>query len=173
MTRIRFENLPSTNTPRNAENLNKLNNVVISSTEPTTGEEVWIDNTNKKIYTKNDNGVYEEFYREIESGNNNNGSYVKSVDGTMICKKQIAGTTKITSAWGTMYESSAIDCGNYATNFVETPRIYATVVGSGCFIESVGGGANTNSFGNMYLALPFSREEHNYIIDLLAIGRWK
>lgn len=42
MTRIRFEDLPSTNTPRNAENLNKLNNVVISSTEPTTGEEVWI-----------------------------------------------------------------------------------------------------------------------------------
>ena len=42
MTRIRFEDLPSTNTPRNAENLNKLNNVVISPNEPTTGEEVWI-----------------------------------------------------------------------------------------------------------------------------------
>lgn len=42
MTRIRFEDLPSRNTPRNAENLNKLNNVVISPTEPTTGEEVWI-----------------------------------------------------------------------------------------------------------------------------------
>ena len=64
MTRIRFEDLPSTNTPRNAENLNKLNNVVISSTEPTTGEEVWIDDTNKKIYTKNDNDDYEEFYNE-------------------------------------------------------------------------------------------------------------
>lgn len=63
MTRIRFEDLPSTNTPRNAENLNKLNNVIISSTEPTTGEEVWIDNVNKKIHTKNDNG-YEEFYNE-------------------------------------------------------------------------------------------------------------
>lgn len=63
MTRIRFEDLPSTNTPRNAENLNKLNNVIISSTEPTTGEEVWIDNVNKKIHTKTDNG-YEEFYSE-------------------------------------------------------------------------------------------------------------
>lgn len=62
MTRIRFEDLPSTNTPRNAENLNKLNNVVISPTEPTTGEEVWIDDVNKKIYTKNDNGGYENFY---------------------------------------------------------------------------------------------------------------
>ena len=42
MTRIRFEDLPSTNTPRNAENLNKLNNVVISPTMPSTGEEVWL-----------------------------------------------------------------------------------------------------------------------------------
>ena len=64
MTRIRFEDLPSTNTPRNAENLNKLNNVVISPTEPTTGEEVWIDNSNKILYTKNDNDEYEEFYDE-------------------------------------------------------------------------------------------------------------
>lgn len=64
MTRIRFENSPSTNTPINASNLDKLNNVVISPTQPTTGEEVWIDDINKKIYTKNDNGGYEEFYNE-------------------------------------------------------------------------------------------------------------
>ena len=71
MTRIRFEDLPSTNTPRNAENLNKLNNVVISSTEPTTGEEVWIQktDTDKKIYIKNDNDVYEEFYDETKLEN--------------------------------------------------------------------------------------------------------
>ena len=53
MTRIRFEDLPSTNTPRNAENLNKLNNVVISSSEPTTGEEVWIQK-GKNLFNKND-----------------------------------------------------------------------------------------------------------------------
>lgn len=52
MTRIRFEDLPSTNTPRNAENLNKLNNVVISPTEPTTGEEVWIQASKNLFDTK-------------------------------------------------------------------------------------------------------------------------
>jgi hypothetical protein len=61
MTRIRFEDLPSRNTPRNAENLNKLNNVVISPTEPTTGEEVWLDDTNKEIHVKNNNGTYDLF----------------------------------------------------------------------------------------------------------------
>jgi hypothetical protein len=49
MTRIRFEDLPSRNTPRNAENLNKLNNVVISPTEPTTGEEVWLKKSNNLL----------------------------------------------------------------------------------------------------------------------------
>lgn len=53
MTRIRFEDLPSTNTPRNAENLNKLNNVVISSTEPTTGEEIWLEK-GKNLFNIND-----------------------------------------------------------------------------------------------------------------------
>lgn len=38
MSRIRFEDT----TPINKSNLNKLNNVVISGAEPTTGEEVWI-----------------------------------------------------------------------------------------------------------------------------------
>ncbi len=68
MSRIKFENSPSTKTPINADNLNKLNNVVISSEEPTTGEEVWIKKTDteKEIYVKNDNGVYEEFYKPIK-----------------------------------------------------------------------------------------------------------
>ena len=38
------------------------NAVVVSPTEPSDGK-VWIDNVNKKIHTKNDNG-YEEFYNE-------------------------------------------------------------------------------------------------------------
>ena len=42
MTKIRFEDLPSVNTPINAENLNKLNNVIVSREEPATGEEVWL-----------------------------------------------------------------------------------------------------------------------------------
>lgn len=53
MSRIKFENSPSIKTPINAENLNKLNNVVISPTEPTTGEEVWIKSGGKNLFNKN------------------------------------------------------------------------------------------------------------------------
>ena len=61
MTKIKFENSPSTNTPINADNLNKLNNVVISSSEPTTGEEVWIQKSNNLLkfndFTTTTNGI--------------------------------------------------------------------------------------------------------------------
>ena len=68
MTRIRFEDLPSTNTPRNAENLNKLNNVVISPTEPTTGEEVWIQKGKNLISSFKNNWHYNlEGYFEYNS----------------------------------------------------------------------------------------------------------
>jgi hypothetical protein len=63
MTRIRFEDLPSTNTPRNAENLNKLNNVVISPTEPTTGEEVWIKR-GKNLFNPNTDIEFTDGYRD-------------------------------------------------------------------------------------------------------------
>ena len=35
--------------------------VAVSPTQPETGEKVWIDKENGKIYVKNDDGVYEEF----------------------------------------------------------------------------------------------------------------
>lgn len=37
--------------------------VIVSSEEPTTGEEVWFDDVNKTIHTKNGD-IYEEFYNE-------------------------------------------------------------------------------------------------------------
>lgn len=56
MSRIRFEDT----TPINKSNLNKLNNVVISPSEPTTGEEVWIQK-GKNLFDKNDYNLYKGF----------------------------------------------------------------------------------------------------------------
>ena len=99
MTRIRFEDLPSTNTPINAENLNKLNNVIVSSEEPTTGEEVWIDNVNKKIHTKTNNG-YEEFYNE-EEHNKVNYSTSEQRIGTWLGKPLYRKVFEISNISGT------------------------------------------------------------------------
>ena len=42
MADMYFENLPSTNTPLIASNLDKLNDIKVSATEPNTGEKVWL-----------------------------------------------------------------------------------------------------------------------------------
>lgn len=63
MTKIRFEDLPSTNTPINAENLNKLNNVIVSSEEPTTGEEVWIQ-ASGNLFDKNNYNLWNGWINE-------------------------------------------------------------------------------------------------------------
>lgn len=107
MTRIRFEDLPSTNTPRNSENLNKLNNVIISPTEPTTGEEVWIDDSHKKLYTKNDNGVYKEFYNEDSIKNDINNMQPKNTAFKCSPLREVEPNTTTTfeiySNWGFIF----------------------------------------------------------------------
>lgn len=69
MSRIRFEDLPSTNTPITAENLDKLNNVVISPTEPTTGEEVWIKKGKNKF---NANELFLDQTNHVTNNNSTN-----------------------------------------------------------------------------------------------------
>lgn len=178
MTRIRFEDLPSTNTPRNAENLNKLNNVVISPTEPITGEEVWIDNVNKKIYTKNDNGVYEEFYKNngiVESGSNANGNYVKFADGTLIQRGKITKNVAIQSVWeGTnWYEGYITDIINFPISFLDNDFNISITnrTSNGLWIEGVQ--ANKSSITAIVLARPNSSVEKTYTLDYTAIGKWK
>lgn len=179
MTRIRFEDLPSTNTPRNAENLNKLNNVVISSTEPTTGEEVWIDNINKKIYTKNDNGVYEEFYKDneiVESGSNANGNWVKYADGRMECyiEKTVAFNFSSNQKWGVVWESDETDLGDFPSNFIEKPQISVdNMSGSGGFIECLQE-TTYSHIGKLWICRPVETEGSvAYTLSIIAKGRWK
>ena len=320
MTRIRFEDLPSTNTPRNAENLNKLNNVVISSTEPTTGEEVWIQKSknyfnyednqpdttftekvtinnekafkkfvgptqnlwaifhldecgkklkenekytisfdiwadkntafgtktlyvnpltttthnldnittqkqrliatftyksstgsllhiypmhidgnilyisnvqieqgstatsyepyvDKKIYTKNDNGVYEEFDNSIvESGSNSNGNWVKFKDGRMECniEKTVTFNFSLNQKWGIVWESDGTDLGNFPSNFIEKPQISVdNMSGSGGFIECLQE-TTYSHIGKLWMCRPVETEGSvAYTLSIIAKGRWK
>ena len=52
MTKITFENKPSTKTPINGTNLNKLNNVSVGITKPTLNEETWVQKSNN-LFDKN------------------------------------------------------------------------------------------------------------------------
>ena len=70
--RVNWENLPSTKTPINQTNLNKMENgidqagaeIFVGAEEPTTGEKVWFNKNKNSIYVRNSNGVYEEFIKK-------------------------------------------------------------------------------------------------------------
>lgn len=111
----------------------------------------------------------------IESGSNANGEYIKYYDGTMICTKVVSGAEDITTAWGSMYESSAISLGDTADTFTSIPLVFATnqtSTNSGYFIENIYG-SSTTSFGYTILARPNSRSNIAYSISLIAIGKWR
>jgi hypothetical protein len=115
MSDMYFKSLPDTSTPLIPENLDKLNDIKVSSTEPSTGEKVWIQNTDddKKIYVKNDDGVYEEFikneedeytYKKGDTFTNSGGIYfggtltggTKTIVFSIFTPKSLKNITKIT-----------------------------------------------------------------------------
>lgn len=108
----------------------------------------------------------------IKSGSNSNGSWIKFADGTMICTKTISGSVDVTIRWGVLYESIAINLGDFPEEFIEIPKIYITsrdigAIIEGCFYPT------TQSYGKTYIALPSTYNSRNYTLDIMAIGRWK
>lgn len=110
--------------------------------------------------------------RIIESGSNDNGSWTKWSDGTMICRKTMSYTNiAINNAWGSLYESnSSLNIGNYAMPFINVPEISITPCNP-IIIEKIGD-ATASSFGTFYAAKPKTAEE-TFTINCIAIGRWK
>lgn len=110
--------------------------------------------------------------RIIESGSNDNGSWTKWSDGTMICRKTMPYTNiAINNAWGSLYESnSSLNIGNYAMPFINVPEISITPCNP-IIIEKIGD-ATASSFGTFYAAKPKTAEE-TFTINCIAIGRWK
>lgn len=148
MEKIIFEDLPSTKTPINSSNLNKIQ-----------------DNVEEAI-----NGI-------IESGKNENGSWIKFPDGTMICKntKQFSVSTQSTLG-SNLYYGNIQNVGTFPIEFIERPDINFNVHnGSNIFaiqpfdFNSV----TTTSAGGVY---PISTANVNNVsiyISYIAIGKWK
>lgn len=111
----------------------------------------------------------------VESGENNNGSWVKYYDGTMICTKKLEGiTNNVSKEWGNLYESqSAIDLGSMPETFTELKYINASLTSNNWHSWIVRHeGTTTSNFGKLYLARPTTGNV-NVNINCLAIGKWK
>ncbi len=112
----------------------------------------------------------------VESGSNDNGSWIKYSDGTMICTKTTSIITPITSPWGALYESGDVILGQFPQTFISNPRVSVTnnsSSGAGALIEAVFE-VTTTSAGKCWLCRGTSRDSQTpYVLDIIAIGKWK
>lgn len=127
-----------------------------------------------QVLVKNSDTDYDTAWSTIiESGSNDNGSWIKYSDGTMICYKSTGWIDmNITTSWGSLYEGN-ISVGNFPAEFIETPTISVTPFGSGMLIEQGGVDASKTSWGNITCVRPNNVENVKARFHLIAIGKWK
>lgn len=114
----------------------------------------------------------------VESGSNDNGNWIKYSDGTMICNKTIEGSIDINISWGSLFVSDNIYLGDTPQTFTDRPVIIVSShpkVGTQHMAVGNGNGDNgsENSFGYTAICRPDSRTAVRYVLDVLAIGKWK
>lgn len=127
-----------------------------------------------QVLVKNSDTDYDTAWSTIiESGSNDNGSWIKYSDGTMICYKSTGEIDmNITTSWGSLYEGN-LSLGNFPAEFIETPTISVTPFGSGMLIEQGGFHASETSWGILTCVRPNSVENVKARFNLIAIGKWK
>ena len=127
-----------------------------------------------QVLVKNSDTDYDTTWSTIiESGSNDNGSWIKYSDGTMICYKSTGEIDmNITTSWGSLYEGN-LSLGNFPAEFIETPTISVTPFGSGMLIEQGGFHASETSWGILTCVRPNSVENVKARFNLIAIGKWK
>ena len=109
----------------------------------------------------------------VESGSNDNGSWIKYSDGRLITMHKVTRTLARTSAWGNMYESTTqADLGNYPMAFKDIPFVYVTLHDVNATMEAIQYSSASNA-GKVFVMAPTSSEGANYVFHILAIGKWK
>ena len=114
----------------------------------------------------------------VESGADGSGIYTKLSDGTMIVRQTITGSIDISKAWGSLYVSEDIKLPNFPASFIEDPTtVVSPQTQSGTQFMLVGSGGSGNgdkTFGGHYaLVRPNSRTAVAYVLEVIAIGRWR
>lgn len=166
MEKINFKNKgePGAN-PINANNFNLMQNNV--------------ENSFKSIKTISDTDTYNCNYINniVESGNNDNGNWVKFEDGTMICTGTITATIDCTNTWGTLYYGQNNDKYNFAQSFIKPPilNLQYTTTGAMSFIPIVYSGIviDKDGFKRIEIARPNSVTNVGVKVYFIAIGKWK
>ena len=157
----------------NATNLNKLQDNVedaIEEVQSDTNTKLSADNV-KTTQTTSDIDTYSCNYINniVESGSNSNGNYIKYVDGTMICYKQISGNSNL-ALWGGSIYYSDTEAGTFPQSFISTPAVLVTNQTNQfwCSVDN----PSTSGYSSIRILKPDNANKP-YQIGILAIGKWK
>lgn len=175
MAKITYEDKVALNENSQIAEINKVTAGNMNEIKQVVNEQSTNIGTLNNLITPNKDNLVGAINSVVESGSNTNGNYVKYADGTMICTKKIVTQQQINVAFGNLYETSnTVNFGNYAMPFISVPdTILATSLGRSCLLEGIQDYSNT-SFGRTWLMRPSADASVNeYIISLLAIGKWK
>ena len=165
----------------NATNLNKLQDNVedaIQEVQDDVDSKLDISNI-KTAETTSNTDTYSCNYINgiVESGNNANGNYIKYIDGTMICTRNIEiSNASASSTWGSLYYYSDSTSYSFASEFISTPIIQKTFVATDSVGAILGDYGNSNVTTANFKGITLIRPSSGNItgnIYVTAIGRWK
>ena len=110
----------------------------------------------------------------IESGSNDNGSWIKYADGTMICTQKISlSGLSLNQKWGVLYYNVK-DIPNYPQTFISPPTISYGSDGNNTFLIGNGSDSTNITLGAVLICAPDSRILNTHaILHVTATGRWK
>lgn len=139
-----------------------------------TGWGVPEEGTTGQVLVKNSDTDYDTSWSTIiESGSNDNGSYIKYSDGTMICYGRLTITATFV-AWGSSlyaYDYMPENPTPYPQSFIDVPQMSATVCGSGA-AAIVRFQGTKDGLNFVTIARPTAYDS-DYVISYTAIGKWK
>lgn len=192
-----WENLPSTNTPINKNNLNKMENGIANISNAIGVNEY--DNTvtyNVGDYCIYDNKLYKcnttilvaenwnvqhwdlttvitEINNIVESGSNANGNYIKYADGTMICYGRASMSFALSIAYGSVFRADIQEI-TLPESFIDTNyRVQIQALAPVHVCYAVDTDKTINSFKFYPVAFVSQTVVGIRSMDFVAFGKWK
>jgi hypothetical protein len=133
---------------------------------------------NANTFNQLQDNVEDAINEVVESGSNENGSWIKWSDGTMICTRVIpVNSVTINTAWGTMYVYEDNNTYNFAQEFIDVPddfqQTFLATSPAGCWLGSYGNAGLTKSGFNQFALMRPTIQTVTGKLFVKAIGKWK
>ena len=133
------------------------------------------------LSTPNKNNIVGAINSVVENGSNNNGSWIKFADGTMICRFTQIINVVVTNAWGSLY-GGKFSVHDYPQEFIDIPEASITLVANndGNYSGWIGNNGGTDdirptkkNIGEFVMLRPTTTSNGYYKVQVIAVGKWK